>query len=309
MTTETTAGTTGHDAVTPDGAGAAAGAAGVEGKQIDDETLAFARANGWVPQDEFRGDNGAKWVDADEFADHARKINPILNRNNREMRDTIKRLEQELAAQTRTTAEVAAFARKQAEQEYQTQLASLRADKAAAITEGDGARVTEIEAKMDKLEKPPAAPKPETAPAQMAPAMLAAGEAFASRNTWFGDGPGSDPRKTRLAMAVAAEVRETHKALATSNPEAYFQEIEKRLNTDYPEIFKPARKTPPAMSEGGGAPGGVGGAGGSGSRAYKDMPKEARDVADRMLAQGYIQSKEAYAKHFFQEVDAGRITL
>lgn len=314
MTIETTAaGAGGHETVSPGGVSTegaeGAGAGGDGGKQIDDETLAFARANGWVSKDEFRGDNGAQWVDAAEFADHARKINPILNRNNREMREEIRALKDQLTTQTRMTEQIAALARKQATEEYEAKIGALRAEKATAISEGDGAKVTEIEDRIDKLEKPPAAVKEAPAASRMTPAMQAAGEAFAARNEWFGDGPKSDARKTRLAMAVATEVRESHATLAQTDPPAYFAEIERRLNSDYPEIFKPARKTPPAMSDAGAAPGGSKAAGAAGNHGYKDMPKEARDVADRMMAQGYIKDKEAYAKHFFAEVEAGRITL
>src|ERR1035437_4183631 len=40
-----------------------------------------ARDMGWVPKDEFRGDE-SKWVSAEQFVDHGRHVMPILRKNN-----------------------------------------------------------------------------------------------------------------------------------------------------------------------------------------------------------------------------------
>lgn len=54
-----------------------------------------ARAVGWVPKDEFRGDE-AKWVDADSFLDRVDHVMPILKKNNEVLQQQLSARDQEL---------------------------------------------------------------------------------------------------------------------------------------------------------------------------------------------------------------------
>jgi hypothetical protein len=118
-----------------------------EGEASSPEDLAYARTQGWVEKDRYRG-NPDEWVDATEFAERARNINPIINARNRELkeeRDNLQRQLEELRADTSGAME---FARKQAKREYDAELATLRAQKAAAIDDSDGAAVVALDEKI-----------------------------------------------------------------------------------------------------------------------------------------------------------------
>ncbi len=265
---------------------------------IPQETVDAARSQGWVPKEEFRGP-ADKWVDADEFNARATQINGIVNANNRRLKaDLADANARALQAQEDATRAVE-YVRRSERARYDDQIAQLRSEKAAAITDGDGAKVLEIEQRMEKIPKPEATPaKPaDPAPGQIVipDAVRSAAESFAARNAWFGDGAGADPVKTELAMAVAKTIR-AENPNAVQSPE-YFAEIERRLNSRYPTVF--GKKTPPAMSESGGAPGG--GTKPSGTKkGYADLPPDAKAVADRYES-SYDLKKEEYAKQYWAE--------
>lgn len=261
---------------------------------IPQETIDYARAQGWVPREEFRGP-ADKWVDADEFAERATQINGIVNANNKRLKDELAQTKSELQQIREDASKAIEFARKAERARYEEQLTALKAEKAAAISDGDGARVLEIETRMDQLPKPEEAPAAKKLDAPSIPeAVKAAGDAFIERNPWFAEGEQHDPVKTELVLAVA-------KAIRLENPNAvqspsYFTEIEKRLQTRYPSIF--GKKTPPVLSENGGTPGGATKT--SVKRGYADLPPDAKKVADRYEANNWLK-KEEYAKQYWAE--------
>ena len=57
---------------------------GVEGAtapEVDEETLAEAKRQGWVPQEDYNGPED-KWVDADTFVKKGKEINALLRKDN-----------------------------------------------------------------------------------------------------------------------------------------------------------------------------------------------------------------------------------
>lgn len=261
---------------------------------IPQETIEYARAQGWVPREEFRGPPD-KWVDADEFAERATQINGIVNANNKRLKEELKQTQEELRQIREDASKAIEFARKAERTRYDEELASLRAEKAAAISDGDGVRVTEIEDKIARLPKPDEAPPPAKRTEVTIPeAVKAAGDAFIERNPWFAEGEQHDPVKTELVLAVAKAIRQENPN-AVQSP-SYFTEIEKRLQTRYPSIF--GKKTPPVLSENGGSPGGATRT--SVKRGYADLPPDAKKVADRYEANNWLK-KEEYAKQYWAE--------
>lgn len=276
---------------------------GAEGEgstpEIPEERIAEARAQGWVPKEEFRGPED-KWIDAETFIKRGEELTPIIKRQNAGLKSDLAAARAEIENLKKDMQDVAKYTRAQAEREYNAQLAELRRAKAEAITAGDGERVTEIEGKIDNLPKPEAPKKEEPAPVQLDERTRTAGVAFAQRNPWFGDQEGGDPRKTRLAMAVAAEVRASKPGLAKADPDAYFAEIETALNRDYPEIFGRTTKAK-ALTDGGGAPGGA--VRGGKAKGFADMPADAQAQALRFEKNSGVK-KEDYARTYWEEQGA-----
>ena len=111
-----------------------------QGTQIQGESLTptqqEALAQGWVPKDEYDGDP-EKFVDAGEFLRRGELFRKIESQS-KEMKDMRKAL-----------AEMAKHNAKIREVEYQRALDTLKAEKKAALSEGDADRVVEIDDKID----------------------------------------------------------------------------------------------------------------------------------------------------------------
>lgn len=266
---------------------------------VDDDTRSYALQQGWIPKERFKGDP-EKWVDADVYADRARSINPIIKERNRRLETELAEAKAKIAKHDEEIGTAVKFVKDTERREYEERLASLNRERAEAVSNGDGEAFATVEAKIAGL-KPPAKPEPakvEPQAPQVAPEMMTAANAFAERNTWFGDQPGGDPRKTRIAMAVAAELRAEQPTLVKT-PE-FFNELERRVMADYPELFR--KRTAPTLTDSdgtGGAP-----ARKNGARTYADLPPEAKKVADRYAANDWL-TKEQYAKQYWIDESKG----
>lgn len=69
--------------------------AGGDAGSVDPQIEERARAVGWVPKEEFRGDE-TRWVDAQAFLHRAEEVMPILRKNNVELHSKLSATEQRL---------------------------------------------------------------------------------------------------------------------------------------------------------------------------------------------------------------------
>lgn len=259
---------------------------------------AAARAQGWVPKEQYRGDQ-SKWVDAKTFADRAEQINPIIKADRRKLQAENEELRKKVDKLQEDGKTFADFVRTQERARYDAQLATLNAARAEAISEGDGAKVVALETEIGKL-KPPAEPKAEEPPkadavAAAPPELVEAAKAFGEKNPWYNpESPDYNAPKARILKATAAALLEDQPDLR--NTPGFFAALERRLQADYPQVFAPAK--PKSMVDGGGTPSGGGGPKG---KTFKDMPKEAQDVATRWKNNGWIKSVDDYTKTYFEE--------
>jgi hypothetical protein len=104
--------------------------------QAPDPVVVEAQAQGWVPKEEFQGEEH-KWVDAGEFLRRGELFKKID-----QVSKTAKRAEQ-------TLQEFKAHYAKVKEAEYQHALATLKAERKVALVEGDYEKVDAIETRMD----------------------------------------------------------------------------------------------------------------------------------------------------------------
>jgi hypothetical protein len=263
------------------------------GEEASEEDIAYARSQGWVEKEKYRGDK-AEWADAKTFADRARQINPIINARNRTLAVELAEARRQIEQLRQDSAEALDMVRAQARRDYDTQLTGLKAQRAAAIDDGDGATVQAIEDKIAGL-KVPEEKKPAPANNEPSPALVAAVQEFGARNPWYGDGEQGDPEKTGIATAAARTLLRERPDLR-GNP-AFFAELEYQLKADHPELF--GRKATPRMVDNAGRPGvqrtGT-------KRTVADLPKEAQETAKRYERNGWLKAEE-YAKNYFAEQD------
>lgn len=196
-----------------------------------------ARDSGWVPLEEYTGDAN-KWVDAAEFV----RRGPLFKKIDSQSR--------EIKAMRQAIADIQALHEKSREAEYKKALAEIRAEKKAALIEGDADAVIEADEKMDMIrEAQREAPK--------ATQVESEGEAhpefvaWVSKNTWYNNHKGMKA----FADTVGAEFRNQG-----MSPSDVLRAVEKEVRKEFPGRFvNPNQAKPNAVEGGSGSPKGSGG--------------------------------------------------
>lgn len=246
------------------------------------EVIAKAEKMGWTPKDQFRGDP-AKWRPADEFVERGENMVPIL-------RATVKKQERQLAELQASMREFAEYHNKSQQRANEQALATLRAERAQAIKDGDGAAFDRVDGQIDDLKKRVEAKKPDPQPEGEDPVF----QEWLSRNKWAED------RKLQVIAKGIGEalVEDGEEARGTELLDLITKEVKRR----YPEKFENPRRNAAAAVEGGGAPRKTGGKG------FADMPAEARAACQRMAKNAYAGKPDeqakftaTYVKNFFSE--------
>lgn len=246
-----------------------------------------AKAMGWVPQEEFRG-NPDNWVEAERFVELAETSLPhlkgtlkTLEDSNATLRGTVESMKGDM------TALVEHFKGAE-ERAYQKALEDLKSQQAQAKKDGDmDAYMEATEALEKRLAEHPAVtgkdrPVPEQQPGQGQvteyQAWLAAEpDAFDKwkakpENSWFT----TNPKMFAYAMQMDAFLQQT-KGFAQSRSQR-LEEMAALVKAEFPDHFEnPAkRKGSPVDSGSAGGP-----PSGGNSKGYADLPEEARKQCDK----------------------------
>lgn len=249
-----------------------------------------AKEMGWIPKEQFRGPED-EWRDADEFVKRGKEFLPLVRANNRKLlnelndaRNRLAQLEGVLTTQQQTTKDLLEHQASEIKRQVESRLADLRAEKKAAIRDGDHDLAADLEEKIDETrDKLAEANKPKAAAIPSAPALKVEpwAQAFANENeAWLG----VDKRKSALFQGIAQDLFETTSLRAAD----LLNEAKKQMDA---MLDKPA---PQRMSKSEGGSGGWEGSGngsGSGSgSAFKDLPSEAKDAC-RSQEKKYVGPK------------------
>lgn len=231
-----------------------------------------ARALGWVPQEEFRGDP-EKWADAETFVEKGRHIMPLLQKNNDRLQGQLAQLQERQRATEAALAQAqAALADMEEQHTVQTQKAvdaarkELKAQIAQASENGDHVALAEL---TDQLAQMPVEVEK---PVKTIPAAQPLPPDFVS---WQNDNPwfGVDMRKTALANAVGQELRNSGSTLV-GRP--FWDAVSKEVES----VFG-AKNEEPVSDKVEGSRGS--GRGASTGRTYADLPSEAKAACDADL--------------------------
>lgn len=255
----------------------------------NEQTEKEARVFGWVPKEEFRGSED-DWVDADTFVKRGKEINPILRKNNETL---LKKLEEQAKQIEKIKADAEQFKEFQKESferkkvELEAQIADLKSQKKAAIAEGNGDLVVDLDDRIDELKEAQREAKSESkAPPPADPTSVAMDpeiQSWLDRNTWFGQ----DTEMTEMSNALGATVRKQFPQLSGRE---FLDKIDEKLAEYFPEKFMGKRpKVNPVDSSGS-----VRSSGGSGKKSYDNLPQDAKEACDRFIKNGWIKSKQEY---------------
>lgn len=274
-----------------------------------------ARAIGWRPKEEFRGDPD-KWVDAETFVDRGRHFLPILRSNNAKLEEANRKLSEELVGiksllsasqdSIKALTEFQTAETKRQVTEVKKQLVErLREVRESGNVEQEAALLDELadirSVEKSQKEASEKAPTPAPPPKQAADADPAL-QAWMSKpeNSWFG----RDTRRTALAVAIGQELRND----AANNKlvgEAFFDKVAQEVEA----VFSPTTENRSSKVEGSASRGGGGGGGGAG-KGYASLPNDAKqacnDMARRMVGEGRAFKTNAdwqthYASVYFSQ--------
>lgn len=230
-----------------------------------------ARASGWVPKDEYTGDT-SKWVDADEFLRRGPLFEKI-NGQSRELKEVKKALEQLKAHHS----QVQAAAYKQA-------VADLKAQKKAALIDGEVDLIVEID---DKIAEAKAKEQEfnqkhaqEVAAATQQEVIHPEFQAWVDRNGWYTT---SKPMKA-FADTLGLELRDKG-----YSPSEVLRQVEIQIKEEFPNKFRNANRDKPGAVEGTGK--------GTGKTSSTDpavhLTEVERKIMNTFVRQG-VMTKEQY---------------
>jgi hypothetical protein len=244
--------------------------------EVDEETLAEAKRQGWVPQEDYNGPED-KWVDADTFVKKGKEINALLRKDN-------EFLKREVSEMKSTMMEFKKFHADTEKRAYDRAMLDLREQKKEAIAAGDGEKVLQVDDAIDELK---IARKEEkiVAPQQtIDPAFIS----WQEDNRWFG----KDTELTAEANLIGEVVKRQNPALIGSD---FLEEVTKRVKRMYPEKFTNANRNKPNPVEGSTAK-----PAGSRGKGFNDLPPEAKQACQKFEKQGLV-TRDQYIKEYFGE--------
>ena len=246
--------------------------------EVDEATLAEAKRQGWVPQDEYNGPED-RWVDADTFVKKGKEINALLRKDN-------EFLKREVSEMKTTMMEFKKFHADTEKRAYERAMLDLREQKKEAINTGDGDKVLQIDDAIDELKIARAQEKVEVRPSnQPDPTFVQWNE----DNPWFG----KDTELTEEANLIGEVIKKRQPTLIGSD---FLEEVTKRVKKAYPEKFTNTNRNRPSAVEGTTAPR----ASAKGGKGYNDLPPEAKAACQKFEKSGLL-TREAYLKDYFNE--------
>lgn len=192
-----------------------------------------AIAQGWVPKEEFQGDEH-KWVDAGEFLRRGELFKKI-----EQVSKTAKQAQQ-------TLAEFKAHYAKVKETEYQNALRALKSERRNAMVEGDFEKVEAIEEKMEGVKTEAASVKEEIAQTSQVPEVHPEVSAWVEANPWYN----KDTDMRAVADAVAMQLNKE----GVTGPEL-LKGIDAKIRKIFPAKFNNPNRERPSAVESTGAKG------------------------------------------------------
>lgn len=231
-----------------------------------------ARAGGWVPKEEFHGDEKL-WVDAGEFVRRGPLFEKI-NRQGSELKEIKKALEQlkHHHAQVKETA-------------YKDALKALREQKREAFAEGDADKLIAIDEKIDAVrdeqrtfEQSRAQQHSQQVTQELHPEMVA----WTNRNPWYNTSRPMRAFADALGMELAAEGK---------SPSDVLKEVERRVRAEFPNKFENPNRSKASAVEGGGNTG----SSGKGRDSFQ-LEDHERQIMQRFVRTGVMTEAEYIAE-------------
>lgn len=228
------------------------------------EVEALALNMGWTREEDWRGDDGKPWVDAETFIRTGPEIlKRTLAGQDRQLDETRKLLD-----------DFKGFHSKVEERAYKRAKTDLQAEQRKAVEDGDAEAFDTVQTQIDELDEEARAP----ADVKDKPNVDPQFDAWKGRNTWFGD----DIEMTVYAEQIAPIIGKKHQGAA------FYEAADAEIRRKFPEKFSNQRRKRPASVE---AAGGAGARRGNG-QGYADLPADAKAACDRFIGEGMFKGPD-----------------
>lgn len=225
-----------------------------------------ARESGWVPKDEFHGDEH-KWVDAAEYLRRGELFKKIETQS-KELKDLKKALQEmgKLNAKIRDV-------------EYERALETLKAQKKQALADGDADALIEVDEKIDLVKEEARAAKQQEVSTDTSGELAPEFVEWKEKNTWY-----TNNRTMRAAADVLGQ--EFYKEGYT--PAQVLKLVEEEIRKEFPHKFVNPNRNKPSSVEAGTSRGSS-----SGKNDYVLTPDQRRFM-QTFLKSGAIKSEQEY---------------
>lgn len=263
-----------------------------------------ARNQGWVPQEEWRGDP-EKWRPADEFVKRGEELLPVALERSRAAERKAQELEARLAAKERESEEKLARLERMSTTALQRQREQLEnAYKHAmreAVTSGDTQRFDQLDrdrnlaiSDFDKQVHEQVNPQRQPGqPPQLPPDVERQVSTWVQQNEWFN----RDPELNQVAQIHHQRLLRDKPGLSIAENLA---ETAKYVRGRYPDKFGSSeRQIIAPMVEGGG--GRMAATASPKSKSANDLPADVRSVGERYVKQGLFKDLNEYAREYFAQ--------
>lgn len=245
---------------------------------------AEAAADGWVPQESWKGDPD-RWIPAEDFVKRGETILPIVQAKYRKTVEEVGELKRKFEEREGVFSDFQKFqeqALTKANKERQDAITELETLRAKAITDGDGQTFTQTDKKLQELRAENVTP-PKKDPPKESPEVTA----WKSENKWYM----TDRELTGIADGLADVVSAENPGL---KGKAFLDKLTERVKAVVPHKFENPRRSEQLTGEGSRK--------GSGkSKGYDDLPADARAACDSFVKTIKGFTKEQYLSQYSWE--------
>ncbi len=270
-----------------------------------DDIESRARLQGWVPKEEFKGDQ-EKWRPADEFVKRGEEIVPILKERTRTLESKLDEAQRKLEAQERAAAERFQRLERMSETALLRQreqiVGSYEAAMRSAVEMGDVSRYDQLRNDMvtavthhDQVAMDAARlPQSQDRQAQVHPGELhrqRVQSEWEVKNPWMH----SDQEMRAVAVHHSQELARKTPGITI---EQNLAEVDKYIRARYADRFPGSKQGSGPVVEGGSR---LSSSAQSRSRGAADLPADARRQGEKFVAQKLFKDLNEYARDYWSQ--------
>ena len=236
---------------------------------------------GWRPKEDWDDGGSAEWMDAEQFNERNERL---ADRGDKILKAEISTLNRKVQSMGQTIEDAADYMKKADARAYKKAQRDLEAKADKAVEEGDPDAYKAAKGEMKDLEQEVKAEAKQTKAVVYAPDDDPAFQGWLPDNAWYDpQDDGFDPELTSFADSIAPAIGRTG---LVGKP--FYDRIAKEVKKKFPDRFGNQRRKQAQAVEGGGNPGG-----GNGKTLWDDVPKDARAVFKRNVADGLFKDDKA----------------